>query len=63
MTEPQLSDDSRQQIQYECEHQELMGVCHSLLAIVGQKPYALKLLKFVRQALLLHLNYKSNRQQ
>lgn len=60
MTQPQYSNNARQQIQYERECQELMKECHSLLALIGQKPYALKLLKSVRQALLLHLNYKSN---
>lgn len=61
MNHPQQTDDARQQLQYEREHQELMGECHSLLALIGQRPYALKLLKSVRQGLLMHLSYKANR--
>lgn len=49
MNHPQLSDDSRQQTLYERERQELLGECHSLLALIGQRPYALKLLKSIRQ--------------
>jgi hypothetical protein len=47
----------------EREYRELVAECHSLIAAIAQKPYAVKLLKSVRQALLMHLNYKSRRQR
>lgn len=63
MNQPQPSGDSKQQIQSELERQELLKQCHSLVSLIGQKPYANKLLRSVREGLLMHLDYKANRQR
>ena len=52
--------DSKQQNQYEREYEELIAECHSLIVLIAQKPYANKLLRSVREGLLVHLGYKSN---
>lgn len=49
------------QPQYELERQQLIKECHSLLALIAQKPYAIKLLHSARDGLLLVAGYKSNR--
>lgn len=53
--------NSKQQNQYEREYEELIAECHSLIVLIAQKPYAVKVLRSTRQGLLMHLNYKSNR--
>ena len=54
---------TNQIIQFELERQELLAENHALLAAIAQRPYALKLLRSVRQGLLMHLDYKVNRRR
>ncbi len=51
------------QIQFELERQELLAENHALLAAIAQRPYSLKLLRSVRQGLLMHLDYKGTRRR
>jgi hypothetical protein len=46
----------------ELERQQLLRECHSLVALIGQSPYSIKLLKAARSALLLTAGYKAHRQ-
>lgn len=62
MNQPQQPNDSKQ-IRYEREFEELVSECHSLIVAIAQRPYAVKLLKSVRQGLLMHLDYKENRKK
>jgi hypothetical protein len=51
------------EIQYEHERQQLTKECHSLVVLIAQKPYAIKLLRSARDGLLLCLNYKESRRR
>ncbi len=62
MTQPQQPNDSKQQFQCDREYQDLVAEYPALIAAITQKTYALKLLKSVRQGLLMHLSYKATRQ-
>jgi len=63
VTHPQHPYDCKQEIQHELERQELLKECHSLVSAIGQHHYSIKLLRSARQGLLMHLDYKSKRQQ
>ena len=52
-----------QQIAAELERQALLKDCHSLIAEIGKKAYANKLLRSARESLLRCLAYKANRQR
>lgn len=49
------------QVRQELEREHLLCECHSLVALIGQSPYANKLLKAAKNGLLIIAGYKSNR--
>ena len=46
----------------ELERQQLLAECHGLIALIGQKHYAVKLLRAAKNGLLLYCRYKEGRQ-
>lgn len=52
--------DNASQFRYEREYEELIAECHRLIVLIAQKPCTVKLLKSVRQGLVMHLDYKAN---
>ncbi len=45
----------------ELERQQLLAECHGLVALIGQKPYAVRLLKAAKNGLMLYCKYKEGR--
>lgn len=45
----------------ELERQGLIKECHSLIALIAQSPYSIRLLKAARDGLLLYTGYKNTR--
>ena len=51
----------RQALAAELERQNLIKECHSLITLIAQSPYSIRLLKAARDGLLLYAGYKAQR--
>ena len=56
-----MNHHSEQAIAAELERQGLIKECHSLIALIAQSPYSVRLLKAARDGLLLYAGYKNTR--
>lgn len=58
-----MNSHSEDTIAAELERQGLIKECHSLIALIAQSPYSVRLLKAAKNGLLLYAGYKATRRQ